>query len=89
MRQPLVDVDLARFDENGMQTVFPIAPFGASETRAERIARLEALGTISPGCPSCQEFYAHPRLMPHAPSHRASNRCQSGKRAHCTCDTCF
>lgn len=23
------------------------------------------------------------------PSHDASHRCESGKRAHCTCDTCF
>lgn len=25
----------------------------------------------------------------HGPSHEPSSRCQSGKRAHCTCDTCF
>lgn len=24
-----------------------------------------------------------------APRHTASDRCRSGKRAHCTCDTCF
>lgn len=23
------------------------------------------------------------------PPHRASERCESGKRSHCTCDTCF
>lgn len=23
------------------------------------------------------------------PSHDASDRCESGKHAHCTCDTCF
>lgn len=23
------------------------------------------------------------------PSHFASDRCESGKRNHCTCDTCF
>jgi hypothetical protein len=23
------------------------------------------------------------------PSHDASPRCESGKRAHCSCDTCF
>lgn len=23
------------------------------------------------------------------PSHDASERCQSGKHAHCSCDTCF
>jgi hypothetical protein len=24
-----------------------------------------------------------------APQHKASEGCRSGKRAHCTCDTCF
>lgn len=24
-----------------------------------------------------------------APMHDASERCESGKRPHCTCDTCF
>jgi hypothetical protein len=23
------------------------------------------------------------------PPHDASNRCESGKRSHCSCDTCF
>ena len=23
------------------------------------------------------------------PSHDASDKCESGKRAHCSCDTCF
>lgn len=26
---------------------------------------------------------------PHGPRHLASSRCQSGKRPHCTCDTCY
>lgn len=25
----------------------------------------------------------------HFPRHHASPRCESGKRYHCTCDTCF
>jgi hypothetical protein len=24
-----------------------------------------------------------------APNHNAGERCESGKRPHCTCDTCF
>jgi hypothetical protein len=36
------------------------------------------------GCPSCDrekgDFH---------PSHDASESCESGKRNHCTCDTCF
>lgn len=35
-------------------------------------------------CRYCDEY----RGRMH-PSHDASNNCQSGKRSHCTCDTCF
>lgn len=87
--QPLIDQSVERFEPDGKQTVFAISPFGNSETRDKRIARLERLGVIDPGCSYCREFYDHPRLAPFAPSHRASARCQSGGRAHCTCDTCF
>ena len=87
--QPLIDVSLAEFDEDGRQVVFPISPFGASETRAERIARLEAMGSIAPDCAACREFYEHKTLDPFAPRHTASGGCRSGKRAHCTCDGCF
>lgn len=89
MGQPLVDSSLAAFDAAGRQIVFPISPFGASETRAERIARLEALGMLDPTCPGCQEFYRHPKLAPFAPSHKPGSYCRSGKRPHCTCDGCF
>ncbi len=37
-----------------------------------------ACGSI---CKSCAEGWL--------PSHEASKGCQSGKRPHCTCDTCF
>ena len=88
--KPLVDFELAEFDEAGLQQVFPISPFGNSETRAERIERLEKLGHIDPDCALCQrEFYPHPSLSPFAPRHKASERCESGQHPHCTCDTCF
>lgn len=89
MGEPLIDVSVAEFDENGMQTVFPISPFGNSETRAERLARVEKMGLIDPDCSYCQEYYNHPRLSPMMPRHTASKRCQSGGHNHCTCDTCF
>jgi hypothetical protein len=85
----LIDVTLNEFDEHGHQTVFAIAPFGNSETRAERIARWEAMGTLDPTCSACKEFYEHPTLSPFAPSHKPGSHCRSGKRPHCTCDGCF
>lgn len=59
--------------------------------RAEMISLWEAKGWLDPNCPGCQEFYKSPGLPSDvfAPSHKASNECESGKRAHCTCDTCF
>lgn len=89
MGRPLVDLSLERFDADGMQTVFAISPYGCAETRAERVARLEAMGALDPKCPGCLEFYEHPKLSPFAPSHRASDRCRSGGRPHCSCSACF
>jgi hypothetical protein len=63
------------------------------EMRDEQVARMERDGLMDPACPMCQdEYYSRPDTMPcdvFAPRHQASTRCQSGKRAHCTCDTCF
>jgi len=40
------------------------------------------------GCRTCDEEKAVGQV--HAfPRHWASSRCQSGKRAHCTCDCCW
>lgn len=36
------------------------------------------------GVEGCQ--YPKSGMMPY---HKASERCQSGKKAHCTCDTCY
>jgi len=62
-------------------------------TRMEQIKEWEARGRIDPACAFCQrEFYARTTTMPSdvfAPSHKASEGCESGKRSHCTCDTCF
>lgn len=57
--------------------------------REATIARMEAEGRLDPDCDGCRKFYDHPRLDPFAPRHKASSRCQSGGRPHCTCDICF
>jgi len=36
------------------------------------------------GCPFCERFKGQMH-----PSHDASDRCESGKYDHCTCDVCF
>lgn len=63
-------------------------------TPAEMYDRRVALGSIDPSCPSCVSYFGAPgdplrNGDAFAPRHEASDRCQSGKRAHCTCDTCF
>jgi hypothetical protein len=58
-----------------------------SETKEQRIERQEREGTIVRDCAGCQVFFDNPDAM--GPSHKASDRCESGKRSHCTCDTCF
>jgi hypothetical protein len=89
-RQPLIDRSVERFDKDGKQTVFAIAPFGNSETREERLLRHQELGSYDPNCPTCvREKRDHPTLDPFMPNHTASPRCRSGRRNHCTCDTCF
>lgn len=36
-------------------------------------------------CAYCDKWRTDPMI----PSHTPSERCESGKRPHCTCDTCF
>lgn len=67
----------------------PEQPLVKAESREEKIERLETQGSLDPTCPGCKEFYEHQTLSPFAPSHRASAGCESGRRPHCTCDTCF
>lgn len=38
-------------------------------------------------CPYCDRERAAANTF--HPSHDASDRCESGKRPHCTCDVCF
>ncbi len=68
-------------------------PVGSSvqfkELRQAKINRMEATGDLDPNCKGCKPYYEHPTVLPFAPSHKASNRCESGKYPHCTCDTCF
>jgi hypothetical protein len=61
------------------------------ETRTEQIVRLEATGLLDPNCPGCRERYesASKPCDVFAPSHKASERCESGGRPHCTCDVCW
>lgn len=87
--KPAVDITLDAHDENGMQTVFAISPFGTSETREERLRRWEVMGIYDPNCPMCAAIPDHPTLSPFQPSHKPSSMCRSGKRPHCTCDACF
>jgi hypothetical protein len=63
-----------------------------SETPEERIARLVKIGVLVSGCPRCESDIAEIRktgVLPMGPAHQASPSCASGKRPHCTCDTCF
>ena len=61
----------------------------------KHIEEMEKLGFINSTCKTCQNVF-YPGLLKgmllsniFAPSHKASNRCESGKRPHCTCDVCF
>lgn len=54
---------------------------GTAETLAARLRYRRPAGE----CPTC-DHYRNDDMMP---SHTASDRCESGKRNHCTCDTCF
>lgn len=59
--------------------------------RAEEIKQWEERGWLVPECGGCREFYDSPGrpMNVFAPHHQPSPSCRSGKRPHCTCDTCF
>lgn len=61
------------------------------ETREEAIARWEREGWLDRDCPGCQDFYTFTGYPfdYHAPNHKASPGCESGKRPHCTCASCW
>jgi|DEB0MinimDraft_6_1074348.scaffolds.fasta_scaffold02773_15 hypothetical protein len=39
------------------------------------------------GCPSCDA--RKDGTDPHGPAHEASDRCESHRRPHCSCDRCY
>jgi hypothetical protein len=55
-----------------------------AENEPEAPRRIRAM-LINGMCKFCDE-HRDDRMMP---PHDASPRCESGKRHHCTCDTCF
>lgn len=61
------------------------------ETREDALQRMERAGELDPGCLGCRERYDYPGMPWEVfmPNHKASPRCESGRRPHCTCDTCF
>lgn len=57
---------------------------GADPKAARKV--LERRYILSGGvCVTCSQHLASEMMPPHD----ASPRCESGKRNHCTCDTCF
>lgn len=67
---------------------------GAKEEESKSRARLDALikeakdkfgnNKAHPDCDYCREVSVFG-----GPSHTASSNCRSGRRNHCTCDTCW
>lgn len=62
-----------------------ISVFTQAQIDAARKAALEAYRRPPGECSYC-DAHRNDSMMP---SHTASARCESGKRAHCTCDTCY
>lgn len=77
--------DWKRKDEERRKLFLAAQP--PPETKEQRIARQVRQGSIVEGCKGCEIFFDNPDAF--APRHKASDRCRSGKRSHCTCDTCF
>lgn len=59
-------------------------------TKEKALARLEKTGQLVPNCSGCMVWYesADPVFVL-APPHKNSSFCESGRRPHCTCDSCF
>jgi hypothetical protein len=61
-------------------------------TNAERLEDFYTRGILARDCPSCEEDAAYVLQygsLPMGPRHEARERCESGKRPHCSCDLCF
>lgn len=62
-----------------------LSAFTQSRIDEARKAAIEAYRRPPGECSYCDE-HRNDSMMP---SHTASSRCESGKRPHCTCDTCY
>lgn len=62
----------------------PLFEGTAADALEIAIAAIKAGDEIR-NCPECAAW--KPGKM--MPNHKASDRCESGKRPHCTCDICF
>lgn len=60
------------------------AYLASSQLRAQVIAKYGAANPEHLDCKTCLEYSVFG-----GPSHDASQRCESGKRSHCSCDCCF
>jgi hypothetical protein len=58
------------------------------ETVEERLDRMQREGVIVLGCSGCEPFFEGGGVA-FGPRHKPSDRCESGKHPHCTCDVCF
>lgn len=58
-------------------------------TRFERAVEEQLQQQIVDACSYCQREKAERRGTSPMPNHFASPNCESGKRDHCTCDTCY
>ena len=76
-----------RGDRTCARKVAAPVPVYVPLTKEQQIARMIQMGSIVRGCKGCEPMLENPDAM--CPSHTASDRCRSGKRPHCTCDTCF
>lgn len=64
----------------------PSNPTGASDARITKVYKgTQVLRDAD--CPICLPAMQGVEKM--VPYHEASPRCESGKRNHCSCDTCF
>jgi hypothetical protein len=66
---------------------YPSNPTGASEARIVKVVHGQRTLRSPQDCDLCKYAMEH-RSEP-VPYHDASERCESGKREHCSCDTCF
>jgi hypothetical protein len=69
-----------------------MTPVLSDQERTLFLLEAERVGALDSTCAECAPVYHadDPSLMQFMqPNHTASPRCQSGRRAHCACATCF